>query len=175
MHSLPRLGELLPNNRFRDWWNSRPIPVPLFSGALLDFLVTVGTTEAGYPPDVVEAVDAFLSLGEADRLAASGRVCAYHREIVEQAERRGVADFLGIEPRSLKEPNDIWQFVTPTGVCVDRREDYDRDVYVTVACDCTWEPEHGLQLVYRRGGQLVRVSGQDGHLTDANVKDLPGG
>ncbi len=39
-------------------------------------------------------------------------------------------------------------------------------MYVQIAADCDWEPEHGLQLVYRGGNELVRVSEQDGHLTN---------
>ena len=46
-------------------------------------------------------------------------------------------------------------------------------VYVQVACECAWESEHGLQLVFRQGATLSRVSDQDGHLTHADAYDLP--
>jgi hypothetical protein len=166
MPHLPHLGNLRQHARFSDWRTSHRVPVPLFSGAPLEFLVTVDLTGADYPPDVADAVDAFFSLGDQDRLAASDRVYAYYCEIRKLAERRKMMDLLHIEPRTLDDAQAIWKFVTPTGISVDR-DDGGGDVYVTVACGCTWEPEHGLQMVYQRGARLVRVSGQDGHLTDA--------
>jgi len=42
-----------------------------------------------------------------------------------------------------------------------------------VACECDWEPEHGLQLVFRQGRKLTRISAQDGHLTEADAYDKP--
>lgn len=42
-------------------------------------------------------------------------------------------------------------------------------MYVAVDCRCDWEEEHGLQLVFRQGRMLTRVSDQDGHLTEAHA------
>ena len=39
--------------------------------------------------------------------------------------------------------------------------------------DCDWEPEHGLQLVFRKGQSLSRVSDDDGHLTYSDAFNLP--
>lgn len=46
-------------------------------------------------------------------------------------------------------------------------------VYVQIAAECDWEPEHGLQIIYRRGVEFCRVSDQDGHLTYSDAYDLP--
>jgi len=43
-------------------------------------------------------------------------------------------------------------------------------VYVSVECECSWEPEHGLQLVFRGGARVTKVGPYDGHLT--NVPDV---
>lgn len=40
-------------------------------------------------------------------------------------------------------------------------------------CECDWEEEHGLQLVFRQGKKLTRISDQDGHLTEADAYDKP--
>ena len=42
-----------------------------------------------------------------------------------------------------------------------------------MACECEWEQEHGLQLVFRQGKKLTRVSDQDGHLTKADAYGIP--
>ena len=38
---------------------------------------------------------------------------------------------------------------------------------------CTWDQEHGLQIIYRRGAELSRVSQQDGHLTTSDAYARP--
>lgn len=40
---------------------------------------------------------------------------------------------------------------------------------LSIECECAWEPEHGLQLVFASGERLSRVSPYDGHLTWAST------
>lgn len=70
-------------------------------------------------------------------------------------------------------PEDVWLHVQPTIVYVSRRHRRDKKVYVQVSAECAWEPEHGLQIVYREGKDLCRVSGEDGHLTHTDAYALP--
>ncbi len=39
----------------------------------------------------------------------------------------------------------------------------DDTVYVQLAAECSWDREHGIQLIFRNGRHLTRVSEQDGH------------
>ena len=66
---------------------------------------------------------------------------------------------------SIRNAAEIWQHVRPTEVMLERSR-HDPHVYVVAAAECAWEPEHGLQLVFRQGDELIRVGPQDGHLTD---------
>jgi hypothetical protein len=75
--------------------------------------------------------------------------------------------------RQIKNIHEIWNFVHPTEIYITRRPYKDQDIYLTVACECDWEQEHGLQLVFRQGRQLTRISDQDGHLTEADAYDKP--
>ena len=111
-----------------------------------------------------EAIAAFLTLSDADRLLATPQVLAYYRLMLDATD---------IDPLPIEVPEDVWRFVTPTQICVSRRHRRDKDIYVELLCECDWEVEHGLLLVYRKGQQLVRVSDQDGHLTDADALNLP--
>ena len=54
-----------------------------------------------------------------------------------------------------------------------RRSRRYEDIYINVTCECEWEKEHGLQIVFRQGKQLTRISEQDGHLTEADAYDKP--
>ena len=74
---------------------------------------------------------------------------------------------------AIARPEDVWKHVRITEIGVCRRGHGDRALYVQVAAECDWDGEHGLQLVYRRGGELNRVSDQDGHLTTCDAEGLP--
>jgi hypothetical protein len=43
----------------------------------------------------------------------------------------------------------------------------DRHVYVSLECECDWEPEHGLQIVFRDGRTVTKVGPCNGHLTNS--------
>jgi hypothetical protein len=74
---------------------------------------------------------------------------------------------------NLKDPNGIWDFVNPSGIYISRRHRRDMDVYLAISCGCDWEEEHGLQLVFKQGKKLTRISGHDGHITEADAYDIP--
>ncbi|MFL5331375.1 MAG: DUF6985 domain-containing protein [Gemmataceae bacterium] len=163
MRSLPLIGKLTQDPDIPEWWTSQPIAVPFFSGTPLPFTIMAEGTDLGYPPDVADAIRQFLSLNVTDRAAASERVFAHYREFAEAVEDVGV---------EIDDSAKVWMHVRPTAIYVDRRHRREKDIYVQVACNCDWEIEHGLQLVYRRGAKLTRVSDQDGHLTQADACDL---
>lgn len=170
MPNLPPIGELTRHSHISDWWESEPISIPFFSGLQLPFAITLGTTNGGYPPEVSEAIRNFLSLDEKDRLAATDRVFENYRAF---------AAFIAEANIDLKKPlvqikdlANVWNYVTPSEIYVKRDyrvegdECIEDDIYIVAACECAWEIEHGLQLVFHRGSVLTRVSEQDESLTD---------
>jgi hypothetical protein len=42
-------------------------------------------------------------------------------------------------------------------------------MYVSIECECDWEPEHGLQIVLRDGRTVSKVGPYDGHLTNQSA------
>ena len=141
---------------------SEPVAVSFFAGTVLTFIVE---DEAEVDaPDVCAAVDRVLSLGEAERLAISEAVFENYRAFLDASD---------LEPLEIATPTAVWRYVKPTAVHIRRRRRRDREVYVTFMCECAWEVEHGLQLVFRGGDRLARVSDQDGHLTHADAYDIP--
>jgi hypothetical protein len=161
MRTLPLIGDLTQDPHIPEWWTSQPVPVPYFSGAPISFTILVDETDSGYPPEVSEAIKSFLSLGTLDRLAASDRVFKNYQVFADAVQDIGV---------ETEDSVSVWNHVRPTEIYVHRR---DKDIYVQVACNCDWEIEHALQLVFRHGSKLIRVSEQDGHLTQADAYGLP--
>ena len=58
----------------------------------------------------------------------------------------------------------IWEHVQfrPDGLFLTEE---DGRWYVVWENECEWEPEHGLQLVFRNGAEITRISDYDGHPT----------
>jgi hypothetical protein len=52
---------------------------------------------------------------------------------------------------------------------VSRRAYGDKGVYVSIECNCDWEPEHGLQIVLKNGSEVTKVGPYDGHLTNSDA------
>ena len=72
-------------------------------------------------------------------------------------------------------PERIWQHVQlGSELHISRRRHGDHAIYISLECNCDWEPEHGLQLVFREGRAVVKVGPFDGHLTNTDAYDDPG-
>ena len=163
MH-LPTLGSLRPHKDVPEWLVSDPIPVPYFDGSSLSFILDGLATED--LADAEAAIAGFLKLGPADRQAASSYLFQNYTEL---------ADFVGADelPCEVPDAGKIWEYVTPVEIFVSRRQHRDRLIYLQITAECDWEPEYGLQIVYRKGTELSRVSDVDGHLTNSDAHDLP--
>lgn len=167
------LGTLTQDHSFADWFVAEsPIGMPFFDGLPLGvtFMDVEAGTEAAFTAEADEALEAFRRLTTTDRRAASTRIQQNYQEMLDASD----LDPLDVDDDT---PDSIWRYVHPTEVYVVRRPAHpgalDRDVYVQVDCNCDWEHEHGLQLVFRRGRMLTRVSDLDGHLTDADAYGTP--
>ncbi|NOQ75201.1 MAG: hypothetical protein GQ574_24520 [Crocinitomix sp.] len=163
------LGTLVQNEEIADWWHSAPIHIPLLD-------IELGITCVELDPSVDEqflaeadlAIKNFLDLQAFDKLKMAPHIFANFVEICSYIEESAI-------PEKMKgaQPLSIWNFVHPSAIYVSRRQSNDKDIYIVLACECDWETEHGLQLVFRQGKKLTRVSDQDGHLTEADAFNLP--
>jgi hypothetical protein len=52
-----------------------------------------------------------------------------------------------------------------------RRSYGDKAVYISLECDCDWEVEHGLQIVFKEGRAVTKVGPYNGHLTNSDAYD----
>lgn len=137
-----------------DFFESKPSPIPYFDNKELK----VGFVEAKHQPYMDSAdktLANFIGLNSADKTEHSGIVHHYYSETL----KYGYA-----KPLDLNTINDIWNFVTPTEIII--HWDEEGQFYLCVSCDCEWEEEHGLLLVFKNGQTLTRASGHDGHFED---------
>jgi hypothetical protein len=165
------IGELQQDKNFRDWWVSADLPIPFFENKKLHitFVDFSPESDPSFLPEADQALTAFLNKEEKDRLEISGLVYKNFDQIRSEVEDPYWSETLN----AIKSPAEIWKFVQPLGISVCRRPYGEQDIYIDISCKCEWEEEHGLQLVFRQGKKLTRVSQIDGHLTDADAYDIP--
>lgn len=131
-------------------------------------LVPEGYEDDEAPEDFHAAVEAFIASPHSALLEAGEHVYAYYRDI-NAHYRPGDPEYLEIAA-----PAEVWQHVTlGFEAVVERRYHGDGAVYVSLECNCAWEPEHGLQIVFRRGEKVSKVGPFDGHLSNADAYDDP--
>ncbi|KXH85808.1 DUF6985 domain-containing protein [Chryseobacterium kwangjuense] len=165
------IGPLQQDEDFPDWWKNTGTEIPFFNHEQLDitFMDFEPEHDAAFIEEADQALANFLQLTVEDRKSISELV---YKNCMDFLEAVGYDE--DDEPLwEIKDHEEIWNFVYPSEILVSRRHRRDQKVYVQIACSCEWEQEHGLQLVFREGKQLTRVSSQDGHLTEADAYDKP--
>lgn len=147
-------GELVPCDYDEDLFESEPISIPYFDNKELK----VSFVEAKHEPYLKEAdnvLEKFLNKDQVARLTDSKIVYDYYAQVL----KHGYCTDL-----NLSSITEIWNFVTPNEIIIDWEDE--GKYYLCISCGCSWEEEHGLQLVFKNGEGLTRASGHDGHYED---------
>lgn len=164
------ISTLVQDEEFESFWHSEPVGVPLFDNKLIEVVFT--DYEPGDDMFLQETEEALKNFWQLDN---------NYRNSMSKEVYKNCMDFLNAVAYDeadeclwqINNPKEIWGYVSPIEILVSRRHSRDKDIYITVACECEWEREHGLQLVFRQGKKLTRVSDQDGHVTEADAYDKP--
>jgi hypothetical protein len=70
----------------------------------------------------------------------------------------------------IESPGDVWSHVRlGSEPMIGRRAYGDKGIYVSLECNCEWEPEHGLQIVFKDGLRVNKLGPYDGHLTNSDA------
>ena len=147
-------GQLIQDDHFEDWWNSKLIEIPYFQNKALKIVFTEAENESYFKLADI-ALDNFMQLSVSDRQNHSSK-------IIENYKQNLIFDYT---PRlELKSDSEIWNYVYPADIILAQNET--GEVFVLIECGCEWEEEHGLQLVFKNGQHLTRVSYNDGGLED---------
>ncbi|MFG2003929.1 DUF6985 domain-containing protein [Spirillospora sp. NPDC048911] len=144
-------------------YQSEPVPVPMLGGALCRVVVE-GYDDDLAPEDFHAAISAFLALERSALEAAAPSIFAYYRDIMDDVVAAGDDEWY-VEIDGPHDVLDHIRFGDEPVVSRDSRRG--RHVYVSLECECDWEPEHGLQIVFRDGRTVTKVGPYNGHLTNS--------
>jgi hypothetical protein len=148
------VGQLTPRKYDLGTYVSEPFEVPYFDNRSLVIVFTDAEHQT-YLQMADHVLQNFLKLNSAHRLKDSPMVYDYYAQIL----KFGYTNSLEVNLIT-----DIWKFVEPIEIVI--QWDETGDFYLCVSCECEWEREHGLQLVFKNGETLTRASGHDGHFSD---------
>ena len=165
------IGVLFQDDQFEDWWEAEPREIPFFDNKIIKitFMDLVSEDDTEFIEEADQALERFLSKTEIDRKGLSDLT---YKHCIDFLDAVAYGDEDG-RLRQITDKNKIWDYVYPKNIFVARRDRRDQDIYLNLTCGCEWEKEHGLQLVFRQGKKLTRISEQDGHLTESDAFDKP--
>jgi hypothetical protein len=141
-----------------EWLVSELIQIPFFDRKELAFTLDGDLqNDESFLVDVNQAIEIFLRKDADDRLSFSNAVYKNYKE---------VQDYYSSEPYvvpqlELSNESEIWKYVYPSEIYICRGFDEDKNIYLQLHCGCEWEKEHGLQLVFKDGLELTRISDID--------------
>jgi hypothetical protein len=154
---IPGLGRM---SRDGICYRSAAVSIPVLGGVACQLIVE-GYDDDAKHEDFHAAVAAFLNLDPSALAAAAPAIFEYYQDVVYWLADDEVDVVVG-------GTDTVMEHVRPgPEIVVKRDHRRDRHVYVSVECECDWEPEHGLQIVFRDGTTVTKVGPYDGHLTNA--------
>jgi hypothetical protein len=141
---------------------STPRSLPALVDALrrCELLVEVAPAE-----DVDRAIEAFRAMTPSVLVEAEPHVFRYYLDCKDYTEPD---DPDHVEIASAP---DVWKHVEAGFEARVGRRNKDGKVYVSVVCNCDWEQEHALHLVFEGGRRVNKVGAFDGHFTNADAYD----
>ncbi|MCP4215742.1 MAG: hypothetical protein GY765_13900 [bacterium] len=162
---IKSIGTLHWNPDIPEWLDSEEIQIPFLWNQL--FAIAFQDIEDDSAPQEFEqAINNFLELNEKNRKDTNPYIFAEYKNVVKSVGKEAF-NF------TIADDDSVWEYVTPTHIYVSRRSGVDNAVYIQIAAECRWEMEHGLQIVYKQGNILKRVSSQDGKLTNSDAYARP--
>ena len=160
---VPGLGKITRDQRF-GWYTSNPIHVKII-GRECSFILD-GYADDERKAEFHTAIANFLGLSKSSLADADQALSRYYKDYEDYWAERGEAPLDGAE--------ELWKHVTlGRELTISRRRRGDRAIYVSVECECAWEEEHGLQLVFKNGLHVNKLGGYDGHLTNSDAYGDP--
>lgn len=156
---IPGIGTLVEDPDM-GWHESAPVVQPLLNGAECN-VVLEGYDEADHEGFL--RVAAHLLANDFSTLReAEGEIFAYYQDFKPYWQP---GDDAYVE---IAAPAGVWKHVQ-FGCTAAISRNWDGHFYVSIECNCDWEPEHGLQIVLRDGLKVNKIGPYDGHVTHSNA------
>ena len=165
------IGELTQDKNFEQWWKSELIEIPLLNNkkveiAFIDFIPEIDTD---FIKEADEALKVFLEKSEYEKTLLTPLL---FKHCMKYRNASG-SDQVDQNLWKIKDENKILDFISGEHIIVTRSHGKNEMIYVNLNCECEWDKEHGLQILYRKGQKLTRISEQDGDISEVDFYENP--
>jgi hypothetical protein len=162
---VPGLGEVTVDEGF-GWYRSQLLRVEALERECQ--FVLEGYDEDDAKTDFHAAIANILELHLSVLQASSPEIFRYYQDC--KATWGATDHTFPVIPSA----REVWKHIQlGRELMVCRRNCGDKGVYISIECECDWEPEHGLQVVLKHGAKVTKVGPYDGHLTNADAAAKP--
>jgi hypothetical protein len=159
---IPHLGPVTIDAQL-DGYRSQPMPVPVLGGKVCRIVVEEYDDDPRKDEFHV-AIANFLRISPSVLKEAEPYIFRYYQNCNSNWEPED-EEFVAIES-----PAEVWRHVQlGSEPIVTRRAYGDKGIYVSLECNCDWEPEHGLEIVFKNGLRVNKLGPYDGHLTNSDA------
>jgi hypothetical protein len=158
---LPDIGAFEKDEDL-DWYMSSPLPIPVLGNAQCSIVVE-GYDDDPAKEDFHTAIRNFLSIGPSVLKDIEPHVFNYYQDC-NRYFRPGDEQYLDI-----RMPEGVWRHIQLGLEANVSRSSRTRDIYISLECNCDWEPEHGLLIVFKNGIVVNKIGPYDGHLTNSDA------
>lgn len=160
--NVPGLGEVTKDDRF-GWYYSQPMKLAVLDGKECR-IVLESYDEEPNKDDYHAAISEFLSSSPSVLRESETYIFQYYQDInsfFSPSDEEFVA---------ISSPTEIWAHIQLGDEPIVSRRGYgDEGIYISLECNCDWEREHGLQIVFKGGNKVCKVGPYDGHLTNSDA------
>ena len=157
---IPGLGEV--TNR-EGLYLSMPIHVPVLGRSCT--VIVEDYDGDSNKSEFHSSISNFLSIGPEVLRDVEQEIYRYYKDMFDILSSELDDEFVIIAT-----PSDLWKHIRlGASPVVSRRPYGDKSVYVSLECECVWEEEHGLQIVFKNGLKVNKVGPFDGHLTNSDA------
>jgi hypothetical protein len=160
---LPGIGKFKEDFLGRS--QSAPISIPILGGKCR-FLISDSDPDPE-PSDYAAVIKNFLSLDKSVLKRAEPHIFEFYRDCNSDFDPDD-DEFVEIDT-----PENIWKHIRFGKEAELQRRSEDNQIYISLGCECDWDPEHGLQIVFKNGLEINKVGECDGHLTNSDAFDRP--
>lgn len=155
-HLLKSIGKLsIHPDEPDDWLMSEKVQIPCFDNEELVFtFFTYDIEDKNFINEVDLVIQRFLKIGKTERVKFFTPIFENYKE------NYNLQRELENNPK-VENENEVWDLIYPHQIIVCSGDNEDENIYLIFICECEWEEEHGLQLVFKNGETLTRVSAID--------------
>ena len=144
---------------------TRGVPIKALGGHVCDLMLDEDCAQDAQRGDIDRAITSFLALEPSALTDVEEHVFRYYLD--------GKGDFEPGDPGYVEigSAKDVWKHVEFGAEATVGREG--NAVYISLGCNCDWEQEHGLQIVFKDGQRVNKVGPFNGHFTNSHAYDDP--